>query len=169
MAAGVTYDKLGATTLATSTSSVTFNSFSGYTDLVIVTNHGTASDGSGFYIRFNSDSGNNYSAQSLGGTGSSAVAYAVTNDTQIPMNYQYNGTGTTLKNVFIINVMNYANTTTYKNVLTRMRTLDNGGTTITQTTTGLWRSTAAITSLALTGNSNFIAGSTFSLYGIKAA
>jgi hypothetical protein len=64
--------------------------------------------------------------------------------------------------------MNYSNSTTNKTVLSR------GGNAATWVTTnvGLWRNTAAITSIkvfASDGTSNMNSGSTFSLYGILAA
>jgi hypothetical protein len=61
--------------------------------------------------------------------------------------------------------MNYANTSTYKTVLTRSNKYDRVGAIV-----GLWRSTAAINSITLTAYSNTYAiGSTFTLYGIAAA
>ena len=66
----------------------------------------------------------------------------------------------------IHNVMNYANTTTYKTAIARYGT----ATSLTLAQAGLWRSTAAVTSLTiLVLGSTFTAGSTFNLYGIKAA
>ena len=170
MAAGTTYVALATTTLTSASSTVSFNSISGsYTDLIIVTNHGNVTDGSGFYIRFNSDTGSNYSNVAFGSNGSSALAYSVTNDTQIPMNWQYNGFGTSLKNAVIIHINGYANTSCYKTILARMRSVDDGGTSITQEIVGTWRNTSTVTTIALTGNSNFISGSSFTLYGIAAA
>ena len=64
--------------------------------------------------------------------------------------------------------MNYSNSTTYKTVISR------GGNAATWVTTnvGLWRNTAAITSVkvfASDASSNMNSGSTFTLYGIAAA
>jgi len=62
--------------------------------------------------------------------------------------------------------MNYANSTTNKTVLSRGNNTGNH----TIAYVGLWRSTAAITSMLLgTTGSTWMAGSTFTLYGIKAA
>jgi hypothetical protein len=63
--------------------------------------------------------------------------------------------------------MNYSNTTTNKTILSRINNAENS--TVARVT--LWRNTAAISTIFLTeGNgANFIAGSTFTLYGIKAA
>jgi anti-sigma-K factor RskA len=63
--------------------------------------------------------------------------------------------------------MNYSNTTTYKTTLSRFAS------TLYQVWThaGLWRNTAAINSIKVytTAGANFNTGSTFTLYGIKAA
>ena len=65
-----------------------------------------------------------------------------------------------------INIMNYANTTTNKTVLTRYSDAANN----IEANAGLWRSTAAINSIALAMSSgNLIPGSTFTLYGILKA
>ena len=60
--------------------------------------------------------------------------------------------------------MNYANTTTYKTVLTRASS--NGD--IVMANVSTWRSTSAITSLVYAG-ATFNSGTVFTLYGIKAA
>jgi hypothetical protein len=66
--------------------------------------------------------------------------------------------------------MNYTNTTTYKTIL--CRTSNNYGGVI-RSSVGLLKSTAAISSiwmdLAFSSSNNWSTGSTFSLYGIKAA
>jgi hypothetical protein len=74
----------------------------------------------------------------------------------------------------IYQIMNYSNTTTYKTSLTRQNTVDAADYNGTLTAVGLWRSTSAITSVAIQltrGGSayNFTSGSIFTLYGIKAA
>jgi hypothetical protein len=63
--------------------------------------------------------------------------------------------------------MNYANTTTYKTVLTRANAAASG----VDASVGLWGSTAAITSITfdLPLVRTISTGSTFTLYGIKAA
>jgi hypothetical protein len=64
-----------------------------------------------------------------------------------------------------VNVMNYANSTTYKTTLSRADAANEELTAIV----GLWRSTAAITSIKVAADAgiNFSTGSTFTLYGIK--
>ena len=62
--------------------------------------------------------------------------------------------------------MNYSNTSTYKTVIGK----DNAASIETDAYVGLWRSTAAINTIKISiGSSTFIAGSTFTLYGISCA
>jgi hypothetical protein len=66
----------------------------------------------------------------------------------------------------IINIMNYANTTTKKTTLLRGSA---NGVGATVAFAGLWRSNDAITSIKLNLSSSFASGSTFTLYGILKA
>lgn len=157
-----TYEPIATTTVSgTSTSSITFNSFSGYTDLVIV-NSGTFNSGeNGYYLQFNGDTNSNYSTTYLYGNGSSAASVRASGAS---INA---GRMSTTFGVGITHVMNYSNSTTYKTVLTRGNSSD-----IVNANVGLWRSTNAITSLTCSvpaGISYFVAGTTFTIYGIKAA
>jgi hypothetical protein len=66
----------------------------------------------------------------------------------------------------IIHINNYTNSTAFKTILVRGAD-DTNGTGATTLTTGMWANTAAITSLQF--RNTFAAGSTITLYGIKAA
>jgi hypothetical protein len=158
-----TYTPIATTNLGTSQSSVTFNSFSGYTDLVLVVNATTATAGQGINLQFNGDTGSNYSSTRLYGNGSSASSDRQSNGTFI--NFALGEF--TAGQLIIANIQNYSNSTTYKSLLLRQNTAS----TYVGALAGLWRSTSAITSMTLTvsGFASFTAGSTFTLYGIKAA
>ena len=70
------------------------------------------------------------------------------------------------QNNAIVQFQNYSNTTTYKTVLSR----GNNASNLVEAFVGLWRSTSAITAIDIkTQSGNFSIGSTFTLYGIKAA
>ena len=164
-----TYDCIATTTANGSVSDISFTSISGsYTDLILVI---AAKVGSGSYNirwRVNSDTGTNYSYTTLSGTGSSASSSKYNNQSS-PFLNDYGYLDTTWANM-IAHFMNYSNTTTYKTVVSRSNNANNG----TAAVVGLWRSTSAITSIDLTcifgaTTANFSAGSTFTLYGIKAA
>jgi len=165
MAAGSTYTPIATTTLGSNQTSVTFNSFSGYTDLILVCGfkNTTSVD---MLLRFNSDSGNNYSWTTLSGNGSAAASARGSNTNSILADPGAGGFGTEWSNG-AIHIMNYANSTTYKTALLRF----NGSTTATGANVGLWRNTAAITSFEfLSSSATAIAtGSMFTLYGIAAA
>jgi hypothetical protein len=156
MAAGNTYTQIASTTLGSAASSVTFSSIPGtYTDLVVVVDSTITSGSVDTRIRINGDTSTNYSRTYLYGDGSSAVSGRNSTDDAI-------GSGSKT----IHNVMNYANTTTYKTSIARYGTA--GSLTLAQA--ALWRSTAAVTSFTILHiSSTFTAGSTFNLYGVTAA
>jgi hypothetical protein len=163
-----TYVALDKATVTTATPSITFTGISGaYTDLVVVAANLVATSGNpNVGLTFNGDTASNYSATILEGTGSVARSVRKTSTTLIVEGDNVSLGGTNPSTI-IYNIMNYSNTTTYKTALLRNSELS---TTYpgTGATVGLWRSTAAITSVTLTiGSGNFAVGSTFSLYGIK--
>ena len=166
MAAGSTYTPIATTTLGSDQASVTFSSISGsYTDLVLVSNVKVSSAGEAVQIRFNSDSGNNYSYTQLSGNGTSAASSRSRNTSII---YISNDGSATNYGTAITQIMNYSNTTTYKTTLGRF----SEASATSWADVGLWRNTAAITSVTLnvSGTSkNLSSGSTFTLYGIAAA
>ena len=119
MAAGVTYTPISSQTLVSTTATITFNSLGSYTDLVLVicasSNH--TDNGSRGYIRFNSDSGNNYSDTWLGAGGGIAVSNRDAPQSSIA--YGVIGNVSTQFESQIIHVMNYGNSTTYKTKIGR--------------------------------------------------
>ena len=164
MAAGNTYTPLATQTLGSAAASVTFSSIpSTYTDLVLVFN-GTCTTGVvGLVLQFNSDTSTNYSYTILSGDGTTASSSRSSNQTTM----QVAGMTSSSQATMIASIQNYSNATTYKTVLSRQAT----ATLETRAYVGLWRATpAAITTILVsTSTSTFVAGSTFSLYGIAAA
>ena len=156
-----TYTPIATQTLGSAAASVTFSSISGsYTDLIIVVS-GTQSADDTIGLQFNSDTGSNYSTTRLGGDGSSASSTRWTNITSAYALLQF-----TTQNISVINIQNYSNSTTNKTVLSRSSNAGN----FLAAWVSLWRNTAAITSIKLqsyNSGSNFAAGSTFTLYGVK--
>jgi hypothetical protein len=165
-----TYEPIATNTLSSATTTVTFSSISStYTDIVIVASIKTATGPYQPILRFNSDTGSNYSATAVAGSGSAASSSRHTNQNGIYVNPGA-GVGGTVGNFmpWIISVQNYSNTTTYKTVIARFNNPD----AIVNGLVGMWRNTAAITTMSLTaetGSGDFQIGSTFTLYGIKAA
>lgn len=168
-----TYVALDKVTVGTATSTVTFSSIpQGYTDLVLVGSVNTSSEGGSVVVRFNSDTGNNYSFTFLYGTGSTAASSRISNGSNIYVQGIAYGSpsAANLFMPFITQIQNYSNTSTYKTVLTRANGNQTAGSDV-ESMVGLWRNTNAISTITLTNNnsSNFSIGSTFSLYGIAAA
>ena len=160
-----TLTPIATNTLTTATASVTFSSLpQGYTDLVVIVNGSITTGNENMLIRFNGDTGSNYSDTSIGGSGSAAISNRETSVTSIRANSY--GSITTALSDYKINIMNYSNATTYKTTLSRGNNTGTG----TSANVGLWRSTAAITSVTLLPSaSTFISGTTFVIYGVKAA
>lgn len=163
----VTYTPIASTTLSAGTASVTFSSIpQTYTDLVLVTYSVMSASPDTNFAKVNSDSGSNYSYTLLNGSGSTARSARGSNQSVgLIMSSAY-GQGT--NHITITHFFNYANTTTYKTSLSRWNDASSG----TELSTGLWRSTSAITSLTIVCNAGgvtFQSGSTFTLYGIKAS
>ena len=162
MAAGSTYSQIASTTLGSAQASYTFSSIpSTYTNLRLVAQLGSSTLDNAS-IRFNSDTATNYSRTWIEGNGSSAVSNRNTNLNLYPIAYS----GNDLNNISFTDIMNYSNTTTYKTQIQRW-----GNTSYVVASVGLWRSTAAINSITILNQNgyNLIAGSTFTLYGIKGA
>jgi hypothetical protein len=160
-----TYDKIATYTAPSPQSSYTFTTISqAYTDLVLVYNGTVTVTGKDIRWQFNGDTGGNYSYTYINGNGSTAASGRLANSSYIP---SYATVGSSANPATILfHVMNYSNTTTYKTAL--MRASDAGAE--LNAYVGLWRNTAAITSIKIFPNTdNFSTGSTFTLYGIKAA
>jgi hypothetical protein len=161
-----TYEPIATTTLGSTATTVSFTSIPGtYTDLVLVTSIKAATTNTNQWMRFNSDSGTNYSSTNLYGTGTSALS--TIQSSQDKINSVLSGFLTTAENSpGIYNIMNYSNTTTFKTMISRF---NNTGV-VAQAEVSLYRSTSAITSIEIfTTPDSFAVGSTLTLYGIKAA
>ena len=159
-----TYEPISTQTLGSSAATITLSSIPAtYTDLVLIFNGKTVSGGQNFNVRYNSDTATNYSETSVLGDGSSAASYRSSSNTVMVLGGIYASQGT-----IIINILNYANTTTFKTTLSRS-SYANG---YAGALVGLWRKTPeAINTigLSLTGGDSFASGSVVTLYGIKAA
>jgi len=159
-----TYTPISTYTLSSGATTVSFTSIpSIYTDLVLVANC-TYNGSTNWYLRFNNDSNSYYSKTVLYGTGSGSGASA-RNTSQTETYINVSNGNTSDPNMFEINVMNYANTNTYKTFLCR----ENTATQSVGSFVGLYRSTSAINRIDLTLYTSSTAGATFSLYGILAA
>jgi hypothetical protein len=159
-----TYEPIATFTANGSQSVITFSSIpQTYTDLVFVNDlKYSVGDSYVAYMRFNSDSGTNYSYTRITGNGSASASSRLSS-----INYAFGGWTGTNPAPNIVQVMNYSNTTTNKTSIVRANVASDR----VAAYVNLWRNTAAITSISFTHESpdNYASGSTFTLYGIKAA
>lgn len=169
-----TFESLASTTLGSDTSGLIFNNISNaYTDLVVVFNGGITNNFWSLVARFNNDSGSLYSSQSMAGNSSGGKngTNRVNEGYMILGGYENGWPSNNLNCMSLIHIMNYSSTNMFKTVLVRE---GRGNNTVGAGVT-LYRSTSAISSIYLyssaSGGStaNLYAGSTISLYGIKAA
>jgi len=161
-----TYEPIESKTLATAVSTVTFSSIpQTYTDLMLIFS-GNCASGSieSVPMRFNGDTASNYSYQILDGNGSSASAGLASSATFMTTSLVISSEVS--NNIW--HIFNYSNATTFKTILGR----GNVAGSYVRFGCGMWRKTPeAITSITVfhAGSINFVVGSTFTLYGIKAA
>jgi len=157
-------------TLGTAAASIEFTSIpQDGTDLYLAMS--CRVDGGGYYsngaIRFNGNTGSNYTSRLLYGLGSSVGSEATTTDRLV---YVYStgvlATSNTFGNVGIY-IPNYTSSAA-KSVSIDNVSESNHTESIQAVTAGLWNQTAAITSITFLPQSgaNFLAGSIISLYKI---
>lgn len=162
-----TYEPISSQTVGTAVATITLSSIpQTYTDLVLVMTGTTSLTGASLRLQFNSDTTSLYSDTYL--LGNSTSASSGRDLTQTSIRASQNATGGTLnvQRVNIFQIFSYTNTTTFKTVLVRGNAdLEVG------LNAGLYRSTNAITALNLFNSSSatFGVGTSFTLYGIKAA
>ena len=154
---------LAQITLQASASSITFSGIPNtYRDLILVFQGTTTpANGAGF-VRFNSDSANNYNNVIMAGnttppysglrTGISAIDFAQDFAVEAGAN-----------NASVLQVLDYSATDKHKTVITRTNI---GSSNVPAAMIGRWTSSAAINSVTFTLNQNaYAAGATFSIYG----
>ena len=170
MPIGKTYVKIATTTISSASSAVTFSNLpQNYTDLYLVlsvrANSAPTSFGTG--IRFNGDTGSNYSRTYTYGYGPSTGGGREVNQTRI---FYSSGTNTASQfNLIKIHLLNYSNSIAYKTVVAR----NDDKADVTGMTSGVWRNSSAITSITITpyddNSTGFAVGTTFNIYGIECA
>ena len=154
-----TYTPLATVTLGTAAASVTFSSIPAtYRDLIVVFKGAQNASSTTYIMRFNGDSASNYSQVLMTGNGSSPASSSST-----PTGASFGIIGTGQSNI-LYQIMDYSATDKHKTVLTR--TDDPAVQTVAFASR--WANTAAITSVAIVSGNQFIAGTTVSMYGIKA-
>jgi hypothetical protein len=167
-----TYEIIASQTISgTSTISVTFSSIpQTFTDLRVVVSTGYSWTDTLMDMDLNGNSSSIYSGNDLNGTGSAANTGNFNNGTKFGNAgwYPYPGDAT-VPGLATYDFNNYTDTNMFKSVLMRLNQVN----VLTSTRVGLFRSTSAITSIRFFfgayGSPYFTSGSSFTLYGIKAA
>lgn len=151
-------------TLSSNQSTITFNSITGYTHLMI-TGQFNLSSSSTAYLRCNGDStSGNYMYRAIVGSvnqGTTGEVNTTTADSVPMVGFKV----ATLNNAnFEAYLLDYSSTTKYKNYLVASGNPNGnidmifGG--------GAWKNNNAITSITIHTGTNFVTGSNFSLYGL---
>jgi hypothetical protein len=163
-----TYEPIATTTLSSAAATITFSSIAAsWTDLRLTWVGTSSVNLVSLRLRFNADTGTNYSNTGLSGDGSAASSYRNTNSTRIDLPPS-GGVSSTIPTFTTVDVFSYAGSTN-KTVLTTGSDDRNGSGYATREV-ALWRSTSAINEITLSLSSgNFATGTTATLYGIKAA
>lgn len=164
------YDSIATINVGTGGgASVTFSSIpSTYTHLQIryIAKRNNAFNTLSAGIRFNGDSGTNYTRHELYCDGSTVAGSA---STGLDASNTSVVTGTTPTNTFgagVIDILDYTNTNKYT-TFRQLTGADTNGAGFLNLASGLWLNTAAINSVTLLVGSNWEQYSQFALYGIK--
>lgn len=163
-----TYEPISTQTLSSAVTGITFSSIpQTYTDLVLVIN-ASASTAANAWLNTNLTDVSSLSGTRLyaDGTGTGSARTSSGNDFVVFTAYDQVTTTAGAFNA-ILNFMNYSNTTTFKTIITRS---NNSGAGVCAAVC-LERKTGAITSIGIdmVGTGTYSVGSTFTLYGVKAA
>lgn len=163
------FESIATLTGSGTPTSVTFSSIPSTYKHLQVRFFGRLSGTSRFQMRFNGDSGNNYSVHAILAGGTSIYGIAGTpSGTSLSLGYTDGDPYIFCSNV--VDILDYANTSKYKT--TRALTgFDKNTATSGEVGlwSGLWLNTAAISSITLVSNNGATidANSSFALYGIK--
>lgn len=160
---------IATTTLSSAAANITFSGISSaYTDLrlvLVARSNNTGTPREDLYIRFNSDTGTNYSTTILYGQDGSAGSFRQTTQSRINAYTGLPGTSGQFS-LTMVDIFSYAGST-FKTCLVSVNNDQNtvGGEVNSQV--GLYRSTSAITSITVLPQTNsFDTGTTATLYGI---
>ena len=172
--AGSDFELIETQILGSSQAGVTFSSLGTYSSTykhlqirATVRDNRSGFPASILYARLNGDTGSNYASQGLRGTGSAVETFSFGTSSTLPWVSEIVGpTGTT--NAYAGVVMDILDAySTSKNKTWRSLGGMAQETPIINIVSGLRMNTEAISSITLLGAGDFVAGSRFSLYGVK--
>lgn len=169
------YESIASVTVGSGgQSSITFSSIpSTYQHLQIrgiaqVTLGSDPGGGGGIGLRFNSDSGTNYTRHLIGAYSSSIEAYGEANtNTALIERFLYRSTNNNVYGAAVCDILDYSNTNKFKTIR-NLGGWDANGTGEMYFNSSVWRSTSAINEITISVGSNLLKEySSFALYGIK--
>lgn len=161
------YESIQTITVSSTVSDITFTSIPSTYKHLQIRGIVQLSQSGEMDLQFNSDTGSNYSYHRIYGSGSSVVAEAGVSTSQATVGYYVSATNNF--NGFVIDILDYANTSKNKTVRSLNGNDTNGGGLIIFDSSA-WRSTSAITSIKFFSKDvsrNLNQYSSFALYGIK--
>jgi hypothetical protein len=163
-----TYDRIATTTLGSANATITFSSIPAtYTDLKIVFTGTATASGDDLLLRLNGDTGTNYSVTALQGNGATASSFRSTSIAYVFLAGSAS-MSTTIPTFSEVDIFSYAGGT--NKTLLAQYSGDFNGSGVTARSVGLWRNTAAITSVSLLLlATTFKVNTTATLYGILKA
>jgi hypothetical protein len=169
------YELIETSILTSSASSVTFSNLGTYSStykhlqLRAVARHNAGAGGGSSLMIFNGDTAANYSRHNLTGDGSTVFSQAQVSSSWIEI--PAIGSAGNAANIFgghVIDILDPYSTTKNKTIRALAGKMSSDGGNNISLISGNWRSTASVTSMTFTPNAgSLIAGSRFSLYGIK--
>jgi hypothetical protein len=168
------YELIESQILGSTAASITFSSLGTYSAVykhlqvrIMARSNGPYGEDA-IRLRFNADTGANYSFHQLTGTGSTVVSGALTSQTgTYPIQIGASSSAANIYGGGFIDILDPYSTT--KNTTVRALSGVNGSTSVIILRSGAWLNTASITTIGLTpiDGSTFNTGSRFSLYGIR--
>jgi hypothetical protein len=169
------YELISTSVLGTAASLFVFDNLDDYSSeykhlqIRAVARMSNASNGATGSLRLNGDTGSNYAWHYLQGTGAAVQSAATTSDAEMENIYAMNAAND-VANSFtgvVIDILDCYSTS--KNTTVRAFSGVTGNETRIRLGSGLWINTASLNLITMfsTNGVNFVAGSRFSLYGIK--
>jgi hypothetical protein len=173
---GGTYELIASEILGSATPSVTFSSLATYASTYkhlqirfVARSSRTTSNESQTILRINGDTGSNYAQHRLLGTGSSVISQSATSITSMSVGFLTTAQtdASQLYASTVVDILDAYSAT--KNTTVRSLFGTRGTNPYVGLASGLYNNTSSITSLTLieADGQNFVAGSRFSLYGIR--
>ena len=164
------YESIATYTVTSTDGTISFTGIpSTYKHLQVrgISRMSAAAGGSDMLIRFNNDTGSNYSYHLLQGNGSSAVAAAGSSQTYIRNQSTVDGSYSNIFQGNVFDVLDYADTNKNK-TLRGLTGFDANGDGFMRLLSGAWYSTSAVNRIDLVASgTTFAQYSSFALYGIK--